>query len=310
MVDDFSFGIYVPSLSRELTFKELLNKHYKTIIKYIQNEDSDRLCTYFDYLINELTYDDSEFHLLDRVDKFIIILSLRVLCVGSALETVCTCPTTNKEYKGNVDLIGILDKVVNLNAYKGRSIKIDDTFEVTLGFPRDLTYKTAESMTSECISTISINDKTFYLSKFTKSERDDLLTQMPITFLGKVYNFMKEKYKIFNEITYLTIQSPYDTTIPATKLTFNLFNNTFLEFLEFIFGKSLNDYYDIMYILITKLNMQGEHIESCQTPAESLLYIKKYEKELAQQAKAHDSQQTSQQSADMPMSVPFNGLDM
>lgn len=309
MVDNFSFGIYIPSLEKELTFKELLNKHYKVIIKYIQNEDSERLCQYFDHLINELCYDNSDFHLLDRVDKFIIILSLRVLCVGPVVDTVCTCPTTHKEYKGKVNLVEILDKVVNLNAYKGRTVKIDDTFEVTLGFPRELTYKTAESMTSECISTIRIGDKTFYIGEFTKSEREDLLSQMPITFIGKVYNFMKDKYKIFNEITYLTLQSPFDTTTKPTNLKFNLFDSSFLDFLEFIFGKSLTDYYDLTYILMSKLNISGDHINNEITPAESFVYFKTYEKEISKQQEAEKQPPQTHTSPDMPMNVPFTGLD-
>ena len=68
-INDYKFPIMITN-SREVYCKELKNIHYKNILKYIQNNDDDNLCKYFELLINDLCETDES---LNYIDKFLTI---------------------------------------------------------------------------------------------------------------------------------------------------------------------------------------------------------------------------------------------
>jgi hypothetical protein len=311
MTDTFTFEIYVPSLDKHIRFKQFLNIHYKTILKYIQNNDNDGICDYFDWLINELSTEDI-ISALNRVDKFIIILNLYIICVESQLDITLNCESTGKDFKYTVDLVDILDKITNINISQRKTINIDKQFIVDLGFPIKLYYNSPEDLVFDCVHSIKSRTRTFSISKFNYSQRQQLINELPAVFLDKVYNYIIDKSNSFHNIPFLVINSPFDKEITAVNYTFNLVDDTFLEFIKNIFGESLISLYDLYYICSTKMNIDLQYLDTSMTPGETVILLKKYENDINKQAQAQNASSAPQapnQSVNMPLNVPYTGMD-
>jgi hypothetical protein len=311
MKRQFSCELYAPSIQQSLRFNELAIKYLKNIIKYIQNKDDHGLCDYFTELLDHLYVDEN--NSLDRLDKFCILLGLRIICIGPSFEMQFTCKKTSQPFKYKLDLVSILQKIINLDLYSNNIITIDDNITVELGFPTKFTYPDHDEIVFECLSTVNIKDNSFDIKLLTKNERENILAVLPSTISNDIIEYVNEKQKILNDIVFMDVKSPFNPEDKAVKIQFNAINNTFMEILKGIYGINIDELYNLIYILTSKLKFSAEYIENNMTYAEAIVYITKYTTELKEQEEAHKKRQTSNHSAaagtPVPMQVPYTGIE-
>lgn len=277
MIDDFCISVFIPSIGENVQFKQLTNKYYKNILKFIQNEDIPILSEYFEFLINDLCIQRNLS--FNRIDKFLIILTLYIVCINNILDVTRICKDTNKKYKCKIELFEILKNMTDANLYSNAIISIDTNTKLKLGYPSNLRYEGSGETITECIKRVIVNDREFNLELMSKDEKNNIFNLLPPQCFGKIRDYIKNTTIITDDIEYMSAKSPF-TNKDSKKYTFNIFNNTLFEFICFIFGRGLKEYYDIMYIAVSKLNMNEEFAQDKLTPAELLLYLKNYEEEL------------------------------
>jgi hypothetical protein len=277
MIDDFCVSVFIPSIGENVQFKQLTNKHYKNILKFIQNKDTYCLGEYFEFLINDLCVQRNLS--FNRVDKFLIILTLYIVCINSILDITRICEDTNKEYGSKMELFEILKNMTDANLYSDALIAMDTSTKLKLGYPSNLRFEDTGEMFTECIKYVIVNDKEFNLELMSKDEKDNIFNLLPLHCFGKIKSYIKNAMLTTSDIEYMSAKSPF-TNKNSKKYTFNIFDNTLFEFICFIFGSGLKEYYDIMYIAVSKLNFNEEFAQDKLTPAELLLYLKIYEEEL------------------------------
>jgi len=310
MLDTFTFKIYVPSMHKYVRFGQFYNRHYKTILKYIQNNDDSGVSSYIDWLIDHLSSEDI-INNINRVDKFIIILNLYIICVESHLNITLKCESTGKDFQYKVDLVDILDKITNIDVTEKKTINIDKTFIVVLGFPTKLHYKEVDDLVVDCVHNIKTRDRSFNINKFDNKHKKRLINELPATFLTNVYEYITDKSNKFHNVPFLTIRSPFDSNVESSNYTFSLVDNTFLHFIKSIFGESLKEVYDMYYLCISKLNIEPNFLETQMTVGESMILLKKYEHELSKQVEQQNtSPATNNNDVNMPLNVPYTGLDL
>src|SRR5689334_17005040 len=78
----FSISQYLPVANKTVRYRELLNKHFISINKFITNGDDEGLAQYFELLLRELLETKEN---LRNIDKFLILVNLRSICVGNEL---------------------------------------------------------------------------------------------------------------------------------------------------------------------------------------------------------------------------------
>ena len=114
---DYTFPVIITN-SREVLCKELKNVHYKNIQKLIQNNDNENLCKYFEAIIKDLCITKEP---LNYIDKFIILLALRMVSVNGVLEI-----STKSEIKNTIQ-IGTISKTILENFFPNTTtIKSDE----------------------------------------------------------------------------------------------------------------------------------------------------------------------------------------
>jgi hypothetical protein len=287
MVDDFCVNIYIPSLEKDVSFRQLMNREYKNILKYIQNDDSELLCEYFDHIIKKLcTEKNIKFN---RIDKFVILVTLYIVCINPDVKIKRQCEQTGNLYELDIDLFSIVSNVSAASVKEGHKLPIDKKMSCILGIPDGLLYPNKQSIFMECLKGVIINNNSYFFSDMDDVERNEILAIIPGDVFSHVSRYIADSKEAFNDIPYVVINSPYTTDDPIEH-TFDLMGNTLFDFLMFIFGGGLMFYYDMMYIMTSKLNASEEFAETRLTPAETLLYLKKYEEEIHEENKAKQTQ--------------------
>ena len=82
----FTINQYLPVFDGNVRYSELLNRHMLIINKFITNSDDTGLFDYFEQLIQELLIDKTVYTKLYNVDKFLMLLNIRSICIGNEIK--------------------------------------------------------------------------------------------------------------------------------------------------------------------------------------------------------------------------------
>jgi hypothetical protein len=274
----FYYTSYIPSQKHTIKIKELNFCNYKNIVKIITNNNDALIEAAFNDLIYDVTgYKHETFTFLD---KLIILLTVRSVCILSDIELVVTSPETEKTYNVSYRIYDIIQRLTSLNlAEHDTVIKIyNSILEVTFGLPSNLFIdKTNESLFTT-IKQIKINDVDIPLNK------DDIIDRLPINVFKDAKVFLAEIEKKINGINLMSVTTPDISPDNAIEVPLTLIENSVLEFLKLCYRRDLLSIYELEYILTSKLKLPHDLVYN-STPAELMLYINFYNKEKSEQDK-------------------------
>ena len=299
---DFKFPVYVPSLDKFINFREITNRYYKAILKYIENTDYVNLEVYFNTLIDHLN-DDISHDILNKIDKFCILLMLRAVSISPELKLTLTCKKTEKEYDGSVDLNEILQKTSNLTQLKQKRIKINSNISVKIDTPQvlycDLT--SVLELVSDTVIEVSINKETYNLAGMTLAEKNNIVNALPGFTFNKILEYANRYQENFTDMILFKEQSPHDDDAVINEYKLNLYDNSMFDFIKICYTSSLSQYYSLMYTLCESMNFSAEYIDSV-TPIESNIFLAHKSAEVEKQKQANASNE-----APMVGSLPVPG---
>jgi hypothetical protein len=122
--DTFAYSIYVPSLEREVMFREINTAQQKKLVKSVI--DSPVFNTEFIFTLREIIKEncvDSDVNVdeLTIYDKLMISLHMRIYSIGNELTITSKCPECDKVHNRLIKLNDLLDSVkekLNVSTYK------------------------------------------------------------------------------------------------------------------------------------------------------------------------------------------------
>ena len=266
MIDRFCYDVYVPSLARDIKFYELDNAAYMTILKFLQNNDDDGLCMFLEGLIETLCVDYTLCNNLNRLDKYCIVLTMIMISVGNVLEYNVTCRETEQEYKIEIKINEIISKINNIQGKEHR-VTMSNGGEVVVSLPMSLS-----SNFSSIISSVKFGKKTYDLTTMNEEQLDTIISSLPYNVFEKI----KKQYSVIHEqcgeIVYYSYKSPYIKNAVSTEYKFNIFNNTFFDFIKLLLNEDLLNYYKMFYSITTKFKFDMQYVQSI-TPSETKMYM-------------------------------------
>ena len=309
MKQTFSCETYAPSLGTNLRFNEITINHTKNIIKYIQNSDDSGLSAYFEELLTELCV-NGDVHTLDKLDKLCILTCLRAISIGPVLQWTFTCDQSKKEFTYKKDTLIFLKTLAELNnLYTNNKITINDNFKLYLKYPKQLYYESPETLITDCIYNIKIDNKEFQISSIPLDERKNILNGLPNFVMHKINHFLQKEQHIFNDINFLNIDSPFIKDHKLTQVNLGITNNSFLEILKLIYNMNIDEIYNLIYIMITKLGYSGTYVENNMPFAEAVIYINKYMEEIKKKEENTKSLNQNNNQIPIPLSIPYTGIE-
>ncbi len=217
-------------------------------------------------LIETLCVDYRECKNFNRLDKYCILLSIIMISVGNVLEYNVTCATTQKEFKIEVHLNKIIPKINNIKL-RDMKIPVDKTGEVVVSSPTAIA-----GDATNIINRITINKKTHDVSGMTNEQLDNIISILPYNVFCEIKKQFDYMFKQCGNIVYYTYKSPYDKDAKPIEYVFNLFDNTFFDFIKLLLKEDLLNYYKIFYSITTKFKFDMQYVQSI-TPSETKMYM-------------------------------------
>ena len=276
-MDGFSYLVYIPSLKCKKRFLQLDNITYKTIVKFIQNNDDEYLVLYLMKIIKDLCVDHIDTSKLLALDILSILLAIRVVCIGASLDLTIK-GSDNKDVNLTVDLNELLNRVANFK-YKKTRMKIDD-ITLTVTIPRQLIIRSD----LDCIYSITVNNKTYNMHEFSDDDRDKMFNCLPAT----IFKQLSSKLRNATNNKKIIVLEGSDR---MRDLVINLLSNDVFMYIKMLLNDSLDNIYTLYYVLASKLHFDLNYIDGIM-PIESQIFINRYNDEIEQSNKSiEDSKQ-------------------
>ena len=285
----FVYTVYLPGQKKTVQIKELQFSRYKHLVKSITNDNDNVIIDFFDSLLADLCSVDNDVKTYSFLDKLIILLTIRLVCISPELELTGTCPETKNNFNFTVKLTDIIDKLQTLQlldeVYGTTKTFNNGDLVIELGMPSILQMSTVElGMLNTVFKKIILNG-----TDVTKT-REQIIDHLPAVVLRDIKNYLTTFNEYMSGIKLLDIRSPFASN-KTVEMPLNLFSNSIIDFLKICFRRNLLSLYELEYFLINRLNLSYELIREV-TPAELNIYINLFKEEKREEEKARKSSKT------------------
>ena len=277
----FNNKIFLPIIKKFVRVEPLANRHYFELSKFITNNDDEGISNYLDYVIDDILLEKELSKDLCNIDKFVTILTSKIISSGSKISIV-----GSNSVKTEFSLNGIINNIVkNLKDFDYEKIITTENLEITISLPKNLLISDIDQIYKEIINKIKINEESILFNSLTENEKVDIMNNIPISCTGDILEYISKTQETFKNIS--IIQE--NAKMGMQGVPFNAFDNTLFMFIKSLFGENLKNYYELQYILYTKLNMSLDHYMSI-TPNDCKIFINLYNEDMKKQ---QDEQQKS-----------------
>jgi hypothetical protein len=276
----FLYSAFLPSLNKTISLTEVSFSDYKQLTKLILNNNDEHIVTAFNEIITTTCKDS--INDITFLDKLIILLTIRAVCVSPFLELIIKHPETEKPNNITFNILDVVDKIDKLSLFaelNNITVKYLNDIEITYGIPDEFFFTKREDAIISTIRKIHINNVD------VTENKNELVELLPASVFRDAREHINKINDRINELTLLSvIFSPTDDN-KNIKITTDLFSNSVLEFLKLCFKRDLTSMYELEYYLSSKLKIPYELISN-STLAELTIYINLYKEEQAAKEKA------------------------
>jgi hypothetical protein len=279
----------LPGFNKLVWAKEINSKDYRDLVKSLYNNDSSSFIQHSNYVVEQIVPGILP-EGLNVVDKLILLVNARAVSVNPDLKVNAICKETEKEFQYTIKLDTIFDK---LSEIQYNSITTYGNIEVAHSIvkARDEKHFLTENTESlyiyqlaSSVDQIAVNDKILNFNQIEFEERCKLIENLPAEINNKIIKKLYSTELALGQNKLLYIESPY-SKIPAVDIPLSTDIGVLLHVNKLLFTDDLNNFYKLVYNLISKLNFQGEYIDKL-APAELYLYWSLYLQENQQSSSA------------------------
>lgn len=240
-------------LLREFKFEE-----YKNLTKFLITNNTDDIEDAFNKVIELICFQPNIFNFLEKIK---ILLTIRILNIQSNVDLLLTCPDTKKTFNVTLDLLPILN-LLNQIHVTSKSFQ-HENFTLHLNLPKKLFYST-----EDFISKITVNNEDF-------APTQELLSALPAKIDNEIKKYIIE---IDNSISNKLLSVPSPHSGKLIEIPLSIKQNTLFDFIKLVFKRDLMSFYELEYVLNSKLNLDIELIKN-STLAELNIYMNLFRKE-------------------------------
>ena len=252
---EFFFSCPVLSTKEPIQIKELNVSEYVSLLKFLKNNNLKDIEYYIEYLLKRLVLKD--YHKLNVLDKFIILLTLRAIILGPEVSLL--------QSNSNIRLILSIDKlsqkILDINPLPTRNIQIEN-ITMQLNYPKQF-FTSDMDLFSMCLENIKIGNINLNMVDLTEEEKEAIFNKLPQSILNPMKIYMSELEDNCQQ------NILFRTTDMSIKLS--VFDDTLIQLLKILLSDDLKSIYDISYVLISKANFSWSDI-MLMNPAEMKIF--------------------------------------
>jgi hypothetical protein len=275
----FTYSVKLPGYNKLVWAKEINSKDYRDLVKSLYNNDSSSFIQHSNYVVEQIVPGILQ-EGLNVVDKLILLVNARAVSVNPDLKVNAVCKETEKEFQHTIKLDTIFDRLSeiqynNITTYKNIEVAHsivkakDEKYFLTDNAEILYVYQLASS-----VDQIIIKDKVLKFNEISFEERCKLIENLPADINNKIIKKLYDTELALGRNKLLYIESPY-SKIPAVDIPLSTDIAILLHVNKVLFTDDLNNFYKLVYNLISKLNFQGDYLDRL-APAELYLYWSLY----------------------------------
>lgn len=280
----FAYTAYLPGIDASVKLTELPFPSYKQLVKTILNDNDSCIIDAFDEIITDCSKQPAG--TLTFLDKLIVLLMIRAVCIGPVLELTITHPNTEQKYNLTFNISDIIERLSSIpNISELRHVeKTYDTLQLTYGIPTQFYFSNKDEFITSAIKKIVINEQDVTDIKQT------IIGSLPLCVYKDITEYTNKLQSNISNITLLSVKMDSQEQEMNIQITPDIFNDSSLEFLKLCFKRDLSSLYDLEYSLTTDLGLPYALVTD-STFAELTVYINIYNE--AQKRKEKESQTSS-----------------
>lgn len=282
--------IWIPSLQKNIRFKELTNAQYRIILKNLDDDTHLDFLYNLNQIIEQNLVDSFDYKKFTVLDRFVIILFFKILGYNALLDLVKECDKCSKEVRIRIDLNTLLDNLGLTIDRSFRTIIATDNYPLQLicDVPNieqeyeNLLYYHNNNLSSNTVDKniekylfgyirYIVNGTTLIdVDKLSIPERDIILQKIPISLILNVRNIFAEPlYQLFNQIVFLDLNCKEC----GTKFEIKMEADNMISLLKMFFKDNtldglLSDYFNITSIS----HMDSSFLETISPKETKILY--------------------------------------
>lgn len=261
------------------------------MLKYIANADHVNMINYMNQLIDQLN-DDITHDQLSKLDKFCVLLTCRIMCIGPEIELDMTCEKSQQKYKGSIVLTNILQMMSDLDADYSDDIVVNDNIVIHTGMPGSLYYPESSNIfdvLSDSIVGVSVGDKHFNTIDMSIQEKNNVINSIPGVNFNDIIKIADKTTQSFTDLIVFKDKSPHDDQSETKEYKLGLYDNSMYDMIKMCYTSNLHNHYMSMYMLCSTINFTADYVQNI-TPIESNIYIHQKQQEVERQNKAQQKQ--------------------
>jgi hypothetical protein len=288
----FEYSVYLPGQNKAVWAKEINSRVYRELVKSLFSTDDSSFILHSNKLIEEICPGLLEKE-LNIIDKLILLVNARAVCVNPDLKVQTTCPITKKQFEYTIQLDIIFNALTNIK-YKNIIEHNNIIVEFSIVKAKDEAYfleKDPEKLflyqIASSIDKIIVKEKTISFASLSMQERVTVIENLPSHIAVSVLQKLLEVEKELNKNNLILINSPYADAV-AVSIVLSTDLGIILQFCKILFSDELSNIYKLVFNLIERAGFTGEYIDKI-TPAEMYLYWSFYLEKSEQEAKQYSN---------------------
>jgi len=265
-VEDFNIKVFLKNRKEYFNFREIKYKTYKNLAKTILNNNNLDICEFLDNLI--ATHSNNNFNNFNFLEKLIILLVLRIICISPVLEFNIQ-DKNKKQQLISIDLTKLLEKLQNFDT-EINEIQTIENVKINFSLTSKLFLNTLEEQYLSTIQNVTVDNNTYQVDDMK------ILEILPTTTLKYAKDFFDKIHENLSKIFLIQISFGDSEKI---ELPLSLKDNTIIEFLKILFKRDLLSLYEFEYFFISKANLTYDLLYN-STPAELNVFMNIFKKDI------------------------------
>jgi len=260
----FYINFKVPTGNKEVKLKEVTFKTFKTINKFLINQNNVHIAEFFDEILLDSLVNKDVFSEFTNFDKFCALFLLRCTSISPTIEYSDKSITVKKP------LLPFLSKCLDFISDYSTHFALND-YEIHLSLPHKLFFNDIFDAYYSSVSKIYFKNK---LINFEIEDKTSFIDNLPAEVTFKIKDYSNNIKNKFSELV-------FDVTSNESneKLTLSPYDLSFFEILKALYTSNLKNIFELQYILVSKLNYSADYIDS-NTLTENLILCNIYEQEM------------------------------
>jgi len=260
----FFINFRVPTLDIEVKLKEVSFKTFKTINKFLINQNNGHINEFFDAILMECLVEKDIFHKLTNFDKFCALFLLRCTSISPTIEY------TDKGMNVKKPLLPFLNKCLDFKTSFSKQIHVD-AYEILLNLPDTLFFNDIFDAFYSCIHKVHTKNGEI---DFHSVNKVDFIDDLSAEVISRIKDYSDSIKADFSSLIFDVIANESDN-----KLTLSPFDLSFFEVLKALYTSNLKNIFELQYILVSKLNYSADYVDN-NTLTENLILCNIYEQEM------------------------------